>query len=128
MLEIIADCKSENDAYAEQIWDDVCKDFLGAMIFENEGIVKIFHGCQTGSANGDLAWIQRDLGVRCRNVFDTQEYYRLCNAHEITRKKEKNRHLYLSLSAFWKQFGCQENGEVLVDLKKKRELQRSDWS
>lgn len=50
------------------------------MIFENEAIIKIFHGSLTGNANGDLAWIQRDFGVRCRNVFDTQEYYKLCNA------------------------------------------------
>ena len=40
------------------------------MLFENESIVKIFHGGINGS-NGDLGWLQRDFGVKCINVFDT---------------------------------------------------------
>ena len=36
IMEIMADCKqSSNDQFSMQIWDDVCKDFLGSMIFEN---------------------------------------------------------------------------------------------
>jgi ribonuclease D len=41
--------------------------FLSKMLFENEKIVKIFHG----GLGGDIGWLQRDFGVRCVNIFDT---------------------------------------------------------
>ena len=46
---------------------DICQDFLGSMLFENNDIVKIFHG----ALGGDIGWLQRDFGICCQNVFDT---------------------------------------------------------
>lgn len=69
--------------------DDICKDFLGSMLFENPKIIKIFHGAISASGfslkqtdgktevktkegyGGDLVWLQRDFGVRSVNIFDT---------------------------------------------------------
>ncbi len=39
-------------------------------VFENEGVVKVMHGC-----NQDLLWLQRDLGLRVVNICDTQRLY-----------------------------------------------------
>jgi hypothetical protein len=35
---------------------DICSDFLGAMLFENKEITKIFHGGINGP-QGDIGWL-----------------------------------------------------------------------
>jgi len=42
-------------------------------IFENRSILKVLHGC----LNSDIGWLQRDYGITARNVFDTQEAYKV---------------------------------------------------
>jgi ribonuclease D len=64
------------DGVPSKIKADFCQDFLGEMLFENPDILKVFHGALNGSHNGDLGWLQRDFGVCCVNIFDTQEFYR----------------------------------------------------
>jgi hypothetical protein len=32
---------------------DICRDFLGALVFENNDIIKIFHG----ALGGDIGWL-----------------------------------------------------------------------
>ena len=36
-------------------------------IFENDRIIKVFHGC----LHSDIGWLQRDFGIVSVNVFDT---------------------------------------------------------
>mmetsp|Transcript_15180 Transcript_15180/g.23430 ORF Transcript_15180/g.23430 Transcript_15180/m.23430 type:complete len:204 (-) Transcript_15180:331-942(-) len=65
-------------AESSEMRADLCRDFMGSMLFENPSIVKVFHGAVATwqQGGGDLGWIQRDLGVRCVNLFDTQEFYK----------------------------------------------------
>jgi len=64
---------------------DICQDFLGSMLFENPNIVKIFHGGINGP-HGDLGWLQRDFGIMCVNVFDTQEFFRVVHQSNLSDK------------------------------------------
>lgn len=81
---------------------DFCKDFLGGMVFENKDIVKIFHG-SLGGNNGDIGWLQRDFGIGCNNVFDTQEFYKN-SVYSGSTKKQQKKGISLSLSIFWAKY------------------------
>ena len=75
-------------------------------IFMDPNITKIFHGCFN-----DTQWLQRDFGILCVNVFDTQ-----LAAKSVKMKK-------LGLNALWEQY-C----EVQMSSETKKKLQLSDWS
>ena len=51
---------------ALQLWDAI--HFHLAPLFQNPGIVKIFHSC----SGGDVPALHRDFNIYCINVFDTQ--------------------------------------------------------
>jgi ribonuclease D len=51
---------------ALQLWDVI--HFHLAPLFQNPGIVKIFHSC----SGGDVPALHRDFNIYCINVFDTQ--------------------------------------------------------
>ena len=48
---------------------NLIKKYLGN-IFENENILKIFHGC-----NNDLSWIFSNFEIRTNNIYDTSESF-----------------------------------------------------
>ena len=101
---------------------DICDDFLGQMLFENQDIVKIFHG-SLGSSNGDIGWLQRDFGIKVVNIFDTQEFYR--QIYHSDQSKQQKKKTQLSLSIFWSKY-CQNFERQSQDSKKKFQLE--DWS
>lgn len=101
MIDVI---QIQNESGAD--WKAICSTYLGQMMFENEEIVKIFHGSlygKTGNA-GDLGWIQRDFAIRCVNVLDTQQFDRILQKRANVGKKVKKQVTSLSLAAVWAQY------------------------
>lgn len=74
-------------------------------IFSDPSITKIFHGCQN-----DTQWLQRDFGILCVNVFDTQ----------IAAKYLKMNKL--GLNSLWEKY-C----EFQMSAEYKKLMQVSDW-
>ena len=81
-------------------------------LFENEKIVKIFHGC-----DNDIEWLVNNFEIYTRNVFDTARAFLAFQRIILNNKFFKNVNLP-SLGYLSKFF-------LLVELDKS--YQRSDW-
>ena len=88
----------------------------------NERIIKVFHGA-ADKAYGPLTWLQRDFGIRCKNVFDTEEFCRLLHHSKTDQGKDTNQSL--SLAVLQKQY-C-NNKQKNYSKKVIKRLEGTDW-